>query len=59
MYRRVLPAEDSAGVNSQYFFRLISVISEVCFVILVSVTAIMSSTLFLLFSRWSRSLKFF
>ena len=39
------PAEDSVGANSMaQFLRL--VVRDVCFVILVSVTAIMSNTLF-------------
>ena len=52
------PAEDSIGVNSMaQFFRLILVLKEVCFVIVVSLTAIMSNTLFVHLSRWSRSSK--
>ena len=35
------------------------VVREVCFVILVSVTAIMSNSLFVHLSRWSSSSKFF
>ena len=53
------PAEEPVGVKSiAYFFRLILVVKEVCFVILVSVRAIMSNTLFVHLSRWSRSSKF-
>ena len=53
------PAEDSVGVNSMaHFLRLILVVREVCFVVLVSVTAIMPNTLFVNLSRWSRSSKF-
>ena len=56
MSRSVPPAEDSGGVNSMpWFCALILVVREVCFVILVSLTTVMSNAVFLNLSRWSRS----
>ena len=41
-----------------WFFRFILVVREVCFTILVLLTVIMSYTLFVHLSRWSKSSKF-
>ena len=60
IHRRVPPAEDSAGVNSkESLFNLILQVEEVFLEILVSLTAIISNDLFVHFSRYTRSSKFY